>query len=90
MIDKDPVKEIEQIVHDVHDIAGRHTKPTLSKYPLLFAFLLVFSVASVLQGFDMLVGSIPFFHQHPVSLIIVGVTTLVLTGTLYETLERMK
>lgn len=78
------------MVHDLHDRAGKHTQPVLRRYPLLFAFLLVFSIASILHGFDVIVDRYELFDKYPVILMAVGVVTLILTGTLYESLKKMK
>jgi uncharacterized membrane protein len=87
---KDPIKEIEEIVHVVHDRASRYTQPVLVRYPLLFTFLIVFSAAAILDGFRLVTDGIPIFKDHPIYLILIGVIALLLTGKLYESLEKMK
>lgn len=87
---KDPIQEFEEIVKEVHDSAGRYTRPVFRRYPLLFAFLIVFSIAAILHGFDHFTEEIPLFREHPIYLILIGVVALVLTGKLYESLEKMK
>ncbi len=85
---KDPIEHIEKIVKDVHDTAGRFTQPVLERYPLLFAFLLVFSVAAILHGFELFTDDIKLFKEHPVILILMGVLALFLTGKLYKSLKK--
>ena len=87
---KDPIQEIEEVVREVHIRAGKYTQPVFTRYPLLFAFLIVFSIAAILHGFDLFTDDIPIFKEHPVFLIIIGVLALLLTGKLYESLEKMK
>jgi hypothetical protein len=86
----DPIVKTEKIVRDLHDEVGKRTSHTLSKYPLLFLFLIVFGVAVILQGFELFIGNVPLFKQKPLLLIIIGVFILFVTGQLYKTLERMK
>lgn len=86
---EDPIQKAENLVREVHNGAGKYTKPVLKRYPLLFSFLLVFSAAAILDGFRMLSEQIEIFEKHPSLLIIIGVVTLVLTGTLYKSLDRM-
>ena len=86
----DPLQALEKTIHNIHDKAGKHTQPVLNRYPLLFAFLLVFSAAAILHGFDMWADKIPLFEGHPLYLVGVGVIALVLTGTLYRVLEKME
>jgi len=88
MYEKDPIQEIERIIKGMHDSAGKYTQPTLRRYPLLFAFLLTFSVAAILHGFEIWTDKIPLFQNYPMSLIFVGVLLLFLTGTLYKLLEK--
>ncbi|MEQ1561139.1 MAG: hypothetical protein ABL899_00285 [Nitrospira sp.] len=89
-MERDPIQEIERIIKDVHDSAGRYTRPVLARYPLLFAFLLTFSFAAILHGFDLFTDEIEVFHKYPTLLVSVGVALLLLTGTLYKILGREK
>ena len=84
----DPLARIEEMIRDIHDRAGRRTQPVLRRYPLLFAFLLTFSLAAILHGFDLLADRAGIFEAHPVWLILIGVGALVLTGTLYKSLDK--
>ena len=90
MNNHDPLQRIESMVRDLHDKAGKHTQPVLRRYPLLFAFLLVFSIAAIIHGFDLTVDRYELFDRYPVALMVIGIVTLVLTGTLYESLKKMK
>ncbi len=88
MNEKDPLKEIERILKETHDGAGKYTKPVFKRYPLLFAFFLTFSVAAILHGFELMTDQFEIFHQRPSLLIIIGALALFLTGTLYKLLEK--
>ncbi|MDP1624928.1 MAG: hypothetical protein Q8L64_04120 [bacterium] len=89
MTPKDPIQRIEKIIKDTHDKAGVYTEPVLKRYPLLFAFLVIFSVAAILHGFELWSNQIQLFTEHPITLIGIGVILLVLTGQLYKSLDRM-
>lgn len=86
----DPIEHAEKIVRGIHDEAGKYAKPTLKRYPLLFSFLIVFSAAAILHGFEMWSDQIELFDRHPALLMGIGVVALFLTGTLYKALEHMK
>lgn len=90
MYPNDPINTVEKIVKEIHDTTGKYTKPVLQRYPLLFSFLVVFSVASILHGFELITDNILFFRQYPVSLIFIGSFVLFLTGMLYKSLDKMK
>lgn len=89
-MEKDPILEIERLVRSIHDEAGKYTKPVLNRYPLLFAFLLTFSLAAVLHGFELATDEMPIFREHPFLLILIGSASLLVTGTLYKLLENDK
>lgn len=86
----DPIQNAEKIAREINNQAGKYTRPVLRRYPLLFSFLVVFSVAAILRGFEMWASQIGLFEEHPVYLIIIGVVALFLTGTLYKSLDKMK
>ena len=86
---KDPLEKVEKMVRSAHDEVGRRTQPILTRYPLLFSFLLVFSVAAFLHGFELWADHIPFFEKYPSSLMIIGIIALFITGKLYQSLEKM-
>ena len=88
MYERDPIQEIERIIRELHDSAGRVSRPVLHKYPLLFAFLLTFSVAAILHGFELFTDEIEIFRKRPTLLITIGILALFLTGTLYKMLEK--
>ena len=87
---KDPIQQVEEVVKEVHDGAKKYTEPVLRRYPLLFAFLIVFSIAAILDGFRLFTEEIPLFREHPIVLMAIGVLSLLLTGKLYQSLEKMK
>ena len=84
----DPILETERMMKEVHDSAGRYTQPVLRRYPLLFAFLVVFSLAAILHGFEIATEEMEIFQQHPSYLIIAGSLVLFFTGTLYKALQK--
>ncbi len=88
MTKKDPLQKIEEIIKNVNDGAGKYTNPVLHRYPLLFAFLIIFSVSAIMHGFNDLISEVEFFHNHPGYLMILGVLVLLLAGKLYKWLEK--
>ena len=88
-MERDPVKKFEDTAREIHDTAGKYTQPVLKRYPLLFAFLLTFSAAAILHGFELFTDEFEIFHTHPSLLMIFGIIALMLTGTLYRTLQKL-
>ncbi len=90
MYQKDPIKEAERLVREVHDSTGKYTKPVLKRYPLLFSFLVVFSIAAIVHGFELFTDQFEFFTQYPSVLILGGIFLLFITGMLYKVLDKMQ
>ena len=90
MYEKDPIHQVEKIVKEVHDTAGRVTQPVLKRYPLTFAFLVVFSAAAIIRGCELWFEQITFLDKNPIFLILIGSAVLFLTGMLYKALDKMK
>ena len=87
MFEKDPIQKIEKTTKNLHDNIGKYSKPVLRRYPLLFLFLTVFSVAAILHGFEIFTDQISLFNEHPTFLILIGILALFFTGTLYKALR---
>ncbi len=83
----DPIQQVENVIRGIHDKGRKHVQPVLRRYPLLFTFLIVFSVSAIMHGFDLVSDQIEILHSHPVYLILIGVVVLLLTGMLYKALE---
>ena len=88
MFKKDPIQHAEEITKEVHENLGKYTQPVLRRYPLLFSFLIVFSVAAILHGFELFADQINLFNEHPLVLIFIGIVALFFTGTLYKSLQN--
>ena len=88
MPESDPIKRIETLVEDMHTKTGNFTRPVLDRYPLVFAFLLTFSIAATFHGFELLVQSYSVFQNHPTLLLGLGILGLFLTGSLYKGLRK--
>lgn len=88
MTKKDPLQKIEHIIRNVNDGASKYTQPVLARYPLLFAFLIIFGVSAIMHGFNALVVEVEFFHMHPGILLVIGIAILAFTGRLYKWLEK--
>lgn len=88
MNNKDPLQKVEQLVKNIHDNTSKYTEPILKRYPLVFAFLIIFSASAIMHGFNELVGEIEFFHKHPSILMFIGIFVLIFAGRLYKWLEK--
>ena len=88
MIDKDPIKEVENLANKVNSYMELQGRGVLSRYPLLFSMLATFGFVSVLYGFERLIDEIPFLNERPLLILFVGFITLIFTGSLYKHFRR--
>ncbi len=62
-------------------------KSVLSRFPIIFSLLTTFGVATTFLGFEKIVSNIDFLDRHPMFMLIVGISILAATGTLYKKLS---
>lgn len=87
-MEHDPFKKAEDVVKKVNDRSEKLSRPVLSKYPVLFGLLIIFSGSAIVHSFEIFFNRIELFHEHPLLLLTLGILLLVLTGTLYSTLNE--
>ena len=59
----------------------------LKRFPVMFSLLTTAGVATTFYGFEKLVDEIPLLSKNPSLMLIVGISILVFTGTLYKKLS---
>lgn len=81
-----PVKKVIELEeHVVHRLAeGRNN--AVQKFPLLFTMLTTFGIVATFYGFEHLIDQIEWLSNNPLSLLAVGLGTLLVTGALYKKL----
>lgn len=58
-----------------------------ARYPIVFVLLTSFGLVATFYGFEKVIESISFFSEHPMYILITGIFTLGLSGTLYKKLS---
>ena len=86
----DPIGQFEKYTKDANDYMGQRTRSVLSQYPLLFSFLILFGSIATLKGFESVIVQIPLFAEHPSLLFVIGIVTLLFTGSLFKILQKNK
>lgn len=87
-MEKDPIKQAEDLTREVNNFIGKRGKSVFGRYPLLFSLLGTFGVVLIIRGFDGIVEKMPFFKDRPVLLLAAGIIILILTGSLYKRVEK--
>lgn len=80
----DAAKGIEKKVGGTID---RHKKSAFERFPLLFTGLGTFGVVATLYGFEGIIDNIDWLADKPWAILLVGIATLIFTGSLYDKLQ---
>ncbi len=59
----------------------------LKRFPILFSLLTTFGVATTFLGFEKIVSRVSFLDANPFIMLILGISILAVTGTLYKKLS---
>lgn len=59
----------------------------LKRYPVLFSMIGVFGVATTYYGFEKILSQYALLNNHPWLILLLGVSVLAFTGTLYKKLQ---
>lgn len=77
---------VKYLESELGTVAQPIHKSILKRFPILFALLVTFGVASIFFGFERLLSETFFINNHPLLMVALGVCVLVLTGQLYKKL----
>lgn len=90
----DQQKKIEEDIRILEAMGGSLTgtvknvrDSTFKRFPFIFVFLSTFGLVATFYGFEKVIDQIDFFSDNPHMVLIAGVATLVLTGSLYKKLS---
>ena len=82
----DPILEIEKVAQKADEKLAYYQQTAIHRYPILFSFLAVFSTASIIYGFELILSRVDFFKNYTFALILIGTGVLFFTGMLYKAL----
>ena len=77
---------MEQLTSTADSLVDPYRKSVAKRYPILFLLLVTFGVTATFLGLEWLIGEIAYLQDHPLLLLLLGIGTLVITGTLYKKL----
>lgn len=62
-------------------------KRAQKKFPLIFGLIATFGVAAIFAGFNRMISSYEFLDKNPVTLVLVGLVVLIISGAAYKKLN---
>jgi hypothetical protein len=78
-----PFTDIEEKI--LHAISEQRDK-TAKKFPLGFGLAASFGLVSTYYGFEAMIDRVAWLNNNPWAMLLVGVGTLIATGTMYRKL----
>jgi uncharacterized membrane protein YhaH (DUF805 family) len=80
------IRKLETMGGSLTGQAKRLRDSAFSRFPVLIVFLSTFGLVSTFYGFEKLIDQIPFFVENPLMVLVTGIITLAITGTLFKKL----
>jgi len=56
----------------------------VKRYPVLFSLMVLFGLTTTYYGFEKILGQYEILNQHPWLILLLGISILAWTGTLYK------
>lgn len=80
------IQKLERMGGSMAGKAAKYRDSTFTRFPVIFVFLSTFGLVATLYGFEKVIDEIAFFANNPRAVLIAGIVTLAITGTLYKKL----
>lgn len=84
----DLLKKAEVVTDELNKYFHRKGKSVFNRYPVVFALVVIIGATLMSQGIKGLLFEISFINNSPLLTFIIGITILIITGTLYKKLDK--
>jgi len=81
------LERIEQLRNSMSSKALSFRNSAFARFPFVFILLSSFGLVATFYGFEKFIDHIPLFADHPSLILLTGIATLILTGSLYKKLS---
>ncbi len=81
-----PVKRVIELEEHVAHRLAESRNNAVARFPLLFTMLTTFGIVATFYGFEHMIDQVEWLSNNPLTLLGVGLGTLLLTGALYKKL----
>jgi hypothetical protein len=86
-------RKVEAEMHKLENMGGslsgkakNFRDSAFARFPVIFVFMSTFGLVATLYGFEKVIDDIKFFSDNPKMVLVSGIATLALTGSLYKKL----
>lgn len=80
------LKQMEATIIRFEKALANRRNTAVKKFPVLFLLLSTFGLVATFYGFEKMIDTMPVFHENPAILLLCGLGTLIITGSLYKKL----
>ncbi|MFZ2252970.1 MAG: hypothetical protein WAW13_02210 [Minisyncoccia bacterium] len=78
--------KIEDVVTDTDKFIEPVRRSLFRRFPVVLTLLVTFGVAATFFGIERVISEITWLNERPVSILLMGLVTLIFTGKLYQKL----
>lgn len=83
---EDEVRKLEEMGGSLTGHAKKFRDSAFARFPIIFVFLSTFGLVATLYGFEKFIDRIHFFQENPIMVLVAGLLTLAITGSLFKKL----
>ena len=80
------IRKLEEMGGSITGVAEEFRDSAFEKFPIIFVFLSTFGLVATFYGFEKVIDQISYFEENPHMVLVAGIITLGLTGTLFKKL----
>ncbi|USN88555.1 MAG: hypothetical protein H6780_03655 [Candidatus Nomurabacteria bacterium] len=81
------IKKLEAMGGSITGMGKQVRDSVFARFPVVFVLLSTFGLVATLYGFEKVIDEVDFFAEHPFMILLAGLISLALTGTLYKKLN---
>ncbi len=70
----------------VEEVVAPVRKHVIKRFPVLFLLMVTFGLTATITGMEQILLKFELLQNHPSVVLVIGLATLILTGTLYKKL----
>ena len=79
-------KKLEVMGGSVRGRLEKVRDSSFKRFPIIFILLSSFGLVATFYGFEKVIDGVPFFNENPMMILVTGIATLIITGSLYKKL----
>jgi len=79
-------QRVGEAVRNTERIAAPYRESLFKRFPIFFTLAVTFGLVTTFYGFERMISLIPWLNDRPLLILMIGLMTLALTGTLYKKL----